>query len=324
MSKQLKSKCPICGGYLFDDDDIVYCPECGAPHHRDCWKSVGHCGLEKDHGTDREYKPENTEEIPKRLCKRCGKELPGDSKFCPYCGLNEESSGNPLEDLLNNAENDENSEDNDEKNVSSLFNATLPEMLGGVDKNEKIDGIGALQLAKFILFMPNRMLPKFKRFQDSRNKASWNWAAFFSPYTQAFFRKMDFVAVLYLLVEIAAYVLLTPLFYAISGNTGSTTMQISQSIINGDIVITSQTAIFTTLGMLLLVGMRVFAGLFNDYIYKRHVIKTIKSIRADLDADDEEQFRKKGGVRPFLAMGFLFVWSYLSSFLPAIFAELLF
>ena len=23
-------KCPVCGAYLFDKDDVVFCPECGA------------------------------------------------------------------------------------------------------------------------------------------------------------------------------------------------------------------------------------------------------------------------------------------------------
>ena len=38
-------KCPVCGAYLFDEDDVVFCPECGAPHHRECYNAVGHCAL---------------------------------------------------------------------------------------------------------------------------------------------------------------------------------------------------------------------------------------------------------------------------------------
>lgn len=49
-------KCPVCHSYMFDDEDIVFCPICGAPHHRECYKSIGHCALEKYHGTDMEYK----------------------------------------------------------------------------------------------------------------------------------------------------------------------------------------------------------------------------------------------------------------------------
>ena len=30
--------CPVCGREITPSDDIVVCPQCGAPHHRDCWK----------------------------------------------------------------------------------------------------------------------------------------------------------------------------------------------------------------------------------------------------------------------------------------------
>ena len=47
--------CVRCHAYLFPEDDIVYCPVCGAPHHRECYEQLGHCALEEFHGTDRQY-----------------------------------------------------------------------------------------------------------------------------------------------------------------------------------------------------------------------------------------------------------------------------
>ena len=44
-------KCSVCHAYLFDDDDTVYCPVCGAPHHRECYNGLGHCAFEEAHGT---------------------------------------------------------------------------------------------------------------------------------------------------------------------------------------------------------------------------------------------------------------------------------
>ena len=35
--------CPICGKEFCDGDDIVVCPECGTPYHRECYKTAGHC-----------------------------------------------------------------------------------------------------------------------------------------------------------------------------------------------------------------------------------------------------------------------------------------
>lgn len=35
--------CPYCGKPFAEDDDVVFCPDCGAPGHRACWKAQGHC-----------------------------------------------------------------------------------------------------------------------------------------------------------------------------------------------------------------------------------------------------------------------------------------
>ena len=35
--------CPVCAKAFTADEDIVVCPQCGLPHHRACWKSVGQC-----------------------------------------------------------------------------------------------------------------------------------------------------------------------------------------------------------------------------------------------------------------------------------------
>ena len=65
-------KCPVCDAYLFDNDDVVFCPECGAPHHRECYHSIGHCAFESTHGTEQQYK---RIPIPEKSDKIGGKEL---------------------------------------------------------------------------------------------------------------------------------------------------------------------------------------------------------------------------------------------------------
>ncbi len=63
MSLDIKGqKCAVCQAYLFEDDDVVNCAVCGAPHHRDCYNSLGHCGLEAYHGTEKQYKVPSFEE----------------------------------------------------------------------------------------------------------------------------------------------------------------------------------------------------------------------------------------------------------------------
>lgn len=31
-------KCPVCDKQFKKGDDVVVCPECGAPHHRECYE----------------------------------------------------------------------------------------------------------------------------------------------------------------------------------------------------------------------------------------------------------------------------------------------
>ena len=53
--EQKNISCALCHAYLFEEDDVVYCPVCGAPHHRECYNSIGHCALEQLHGTEQQY-----------------------------------------------------------------------------------------------------------------------------------------------------------------------------------------------------------------------------------------------------------------------------
>ena len=43
--------CPVCGQKFHASDDVVVCPQCGAPHHRTCWKEEGRCHFQSAHGT---------------------------------------------------------------------------------------------------------------------------------------------------------------------------------------------------------------------------------------------------------------------------------
>ena len=43
MSNFTGSKCIICENEFNDNDDIVVCPECGTPYHRECYQKEGKC-----------------------------------------------------------------------------------------------------------------------------------------------------------------------------------------------------------------------------------------------------------------------------------------
>ena len=77
-------KCRICGKEFTEDDDVVVCVECGTPYHRDCYKAEG-CIASDLHESGRSWKDENTE-AEDIICRRCGKHLSPDQKYCDQCG----------------------------------------------------------------------------------------------------------------------------------------------------------------------------------------------------------------------------------------------
>lgn len=90
-------KCPVCGKPFAEKDDIVFCPDCGTPHHRECYQKTGHCINEEKHKQGYTYQAapppssaqENTkEEQPgeKVVCMACGQENPAQDIFCEKCG----------------------------------------------------------------------------------------------------------------------------------------------------------------------------------------------------------------------------------------------
>ena len=49
MNKYVNVPCAKCGKPFTEDDDVVVCPDCGAPHHRSCYLEEGHCARQDQH-----------------------------------------------------------------------------------------------------------------------------------------------------------------------------------------------------------------------------------------------------------------------------------
>lgn len=95
------SKCPVCGKAFTAHDDIVVCPDCGAPYHRECYVQAGKCAFADKHG-EYTWTPPSTEaehtdnnEHTKR-CPRCGCPNAEHALFCQHCGMSlAENQQNP-------------------------------------------------------------------------------------------------------------------------------------------------------------------------------------------------------------------------------------
>lgn len=61
--RYLQEKCPVCGKEFEATDDIVVCPLCGTPHHRDCYKKNGECGNAEKHNEGFIWEPTQKETV---------------------------------------------------------------------------------------------------------------------------------------------------------------------------------------------------------------------------------------------------------------------
>lgn len=89
-------KCDGCGKIFTDDEDIVVCPECATPQHRECYKNHGGCVNSHKHGEDFTWTnsdnlvsyavpvPEKSKTIP---CPNCGYGNPEGSDHCKQCSM---------------------------------------------------------------------------------------------------------------------------------------------------------------------------------------------------------------------------------------------
>ena len=57
MALYENNSCPVCGKQFQPGDDIVTCPECGTPHHRACYRELGHCAHQALHGNGYAFTP---------------------------------------------------------------------------------------------------------------------------------------------------------------------------------------------------------------------------------------------------------------------------
>ena len=283
--------CVRCHAYLFPEDDIVYCPVCGAPHHRECYNQLGPCALEEFHGTDRQYdkvkareeeqaaaEMPNTGENAEGLitCQMCHEKYDFALNACPKCGA-----------------------PNIAKAGGSFVNF---DFLGGVPADYDIgDGITADEAKRFVAANTPRYIPKFAVL-NAKNKLSWNWLAFLFPCGWMLSRKMYKNGIIAGLLTVISSLFYLPFMNAINnlGTTpGETQAQIMQSIYEhlpkmGAAVIAALLA-----GFVLNIAVRILSALFGDYLYKQYAISSIKTIRAESE-DMDYDYRKKGGVNIFL------------------------
>lgn len=304
--------CPVCNKPFAPDDDVVACPTCGAPHHRDCWKREGHCHFEADHGTDRQWSRDRQAEAPsdaatatasaktrqaenQRPCPHCGHLNPTFAEFCAHCGEDTDAddweSEEPTTPPGGYAQHTPYGEYRPFQMVIDPY--------GGVSPDEEIDGVKAAELATFAGSNSAYYLPKFQKMEQNNSKCSWNWAAFLLTPYWLLFRKQYIAGMIALICDMAYTMLTTYIMYGVMGLHKVDAMQTAATMLdagNGIFFL----ILFAAVAFRWLLGG--FFGLFGNWLYLRSGVSRIRKLKADNPAVGKIEIAAEGGVSFGLAL----------------------
>ena len=299
MSENKQLSCGVCHAYLFEDDDVVYCPVCGAPHHRDCYAAIGHCAFEEAHGTENQYRKPDAQEsaqtdskLKENVCRICGGRYPQNESRCPDCGApNFDNEGAPFPQL---------------------------DFLGGVPENTDLgESVTAAEARRFVFTNTRRYIPKFEQMKSGR-KIGWNWFAFLFPPAWFLSRKMYAEGIVTGVLSICFSLFLFPFGQIVSQYAATNYSELAQ-MLAADMANISRSVLYLCLaGIVLQLLLRVFSGLFGDKIYRDHAIHTISDIKKNSD-DIDYDYRKKGGTNFVLLLLGFFAVEYIPGIIFSLF-----
>lgn len=165
-------KCVLCNEVFTEEDDIVVCPECGAPHHRECYKKNGSCALAEKHAEGYKWQrtaspfpmPASGELIVCPVCRTANRK--GNLR-CIKCGERLEENRSEYSEVTGVDE------------EFSPFTQTA-EFLG-FDPEEDMGGATMRELSQFVDSNTIYYIPLFKRFKELGTKLSLNLLCFIFP-----------------------------------------------------------------------------------------------------------------------------------------------
>lgn len=342
--------CPHCGRLFADGDDVVVCPVCATPQHRECWMQAGHCANDSLHASGFVWQREsiNTEKSEPQtssafpdssVCHICGSENPADSLHCGNCGALLGESDNPDDKKCTFCGTQNDSDAKHCKNCGSPlgmkngFFTNSPYLAGtGIDPNENIDGSKADDLALYVQASTKRYLPKFRRFSNGK-KLSFNFAAFFFAPYWFFYRKLYKAGAFFLVLFVTSSLVLSgpsqqiadaaeeysAVYYSFDFETAT---EEELAAFEEEIVKSADEMMAKTRNPLLLVAgvacaLRLIAALLADRLYYKKILKDMKIIN---DSVRDENMRKmtiarRGGLAPFAFAASLFGYNSLVSLL---------
>lgn len=290
MPKYYGCPCEGCGKPLTLRDDIVVCPDCGAPYHRDCYEKLGRCIHSAAHAAGYEWKfPYQESELC--TCPACGERTLRSEEHCRCCGavLPPEGAEEPAD----------RSEDPGEGSFdySSFYRQFQETGTPPADpmkqayeaafgKEEAMDGIPCADWASYIGPASPAYMNTYCRMQLAHSKVSMSFSALlFGPF-YFFYRKAWKPAFAFLAAELLLFVPTLLQMMQITGSSLSLGLSDSTYVVLGRVVSLASFALMLVRGM------------FAKWFYRKSAAEHIRRIRAEFpdDAQRSVVLSAQGGV----------------------------
>ena len=300
--------CPVCGGAFGESDDIVVCPVCGAPHHRDCYKQHGECAYNDRHGEGFRWEP----------VKAAG-ENPGQggSPFANEGEAQEQRNGYGQDPYAG-------------QNGAGDYGGQVPPFFRPADPfslfpEEVAEEVKTREAADFVQMNAIRYIQKF--FYRKEGRKTFNWAAFiFSPYW-FFFRKLYRVGAVFLafILVISLGLSALPQSRAFSADMNDfsskyssfTESQLSSSAETLNEMRSDFTAVFAenragaailAVQALLILALHIISGIAADRLYYDKTITKVRKIKSETAEPllIKQRFFREGGVSAAVTVAVLF------------------
>ncbi|MDE6776999.1 MAG: hypothetical protein K2O52_03455 [Oscillospiraceae bacterium] len=284
MGKYLGFRCIVCNEDFKENDDIVVCPDCGTPYHRNCWQKNNACVNHSLHavgGSWQSVQNEYRKNQGGKECPHCGFVNLPDAKNCNACGMELYPQEQQNSTTYHNAPEGITITTPDGK--QHFFNAADP--CCGMSPDDEIEGERLGDVASFVKTNTLYYIPLFKRFKETNRKLSFNLPCILFPYFYFANRKMWFMSILSGLLWIITSIpnILLSMLEMLTDKSYMAMLDINERLVEPlTAFLISHESLLEQLqipcfflGMLLRIGL----CLFGNYLYFRFVIRSVKYIR---------------------------------------------
>ncbi len=278
--------CPVCGKEFQEGDDIVVCPECGAPHHRACYKELGHCAMQQLHEQGLAWKnpnePEKTGADEDIICPNCGLFCKAKDEFCPNCRF-------PLKNHAPEQHHGQQVVENPFEGQPSA-DAELNHMFEAIYEEDRIDGVPAKDFISIVRQNYSYFLRVFKIFSQKAKAKVFNWAAFFFNFFYFFYRKMYKIGFIllgvYLLSNIPALILSYHMVQqAVADPMLMSSLQFDFTGLEGLLII-SQLCMYARF------GVSVYCGFTANRHYYKHCKEKIRKLNVVSSGSGQIEYQR--------------------------------